>query len=155
MHDSSLKRRWTDGDGLEVGRAIMTRLTPTQRAAKARDVMEVCTRGREDIPPAVRRVISVGELEAQWPEAREAFHEVRALTLLTREGTSAILLLLLAECVAKTIYNGSHSPGPFDDDAAWYVASLAQDIARADGDDELEEEIFTMLTWGVSDWRDQ
>lgn len=83
---------------------------------------------REDSVDAVECLLELVTNRADWPRGRQLFVELRKRTLQAEEfdRDSKLDLLLLAENVAKTLYNLSGGPAPYDDDCATAVAIGAQ-----------------------------
>lgn len=146
-----LHNRWSTGDHLYVGRDIFGSLTPAQQVARAGSVLATCATWVPG-PKPVAHVIELAKNPSRWHEGHDAFSAVRDLTLAEeRAPTSKAYeaLLFVAENAAKTIYNASGQPAPFDKDAPWWISSCARTLAREVGDQACEQQIWEALI-GVS-----
>jgi hypothetical protein len=138
-------------DDLLLGRTLIEPLAPEEQARRAVAVLDLC-KGRWRPVPAIDRVSELGKVPARWAEGHAAFDDVRLLTLLAeRVPTDAAYraLLNLAESTAKTIYNASGAPAPFDYHAPWRLPERALAFVRALGDDGLLDSIWSELTGGA------
>jgi hypothetical protein len=142
-----LYARWTARDAVAVGRDLFAPLTPAQRVERGAAVLGICL-AQIPAPPAVAHVLTLATERERWSEAHEAFSAVRYLTLAEeRHPTSAAYsaLLFVAENVAKTVYNASGAPAPFDEDSPWWIASCARSLVETLGDPHFEHLIWTAL----------
>ena len=120
---------WLTGDAVAIGRHLLAHLPPAAQVARACAVLAVC---RAELPAVaeVEHVAALGAEPARWREAHAAFSAVRTQTLAeehARADEPRRMLLYVAEIVAKTIYNASGAPAPFDDDSAWWLARTARE----------------------------
>lgn len=150
MDPAGLRERWLSDD-LLLGRTLIEPLAPEEQVRRAVAVLDL---SRERCPPvpAIDRVCELGKVQARWAEGHAAFDNVRLLTLLAeRAPTDAAYraLLDLAESAAKTIYNASGAPAPFDHHAPWRLPQRALAFVRALGDDALLGPIWSELTGGA------
>ena len=69
----------------------------------------------------------------RWPEAHDLFQRIREKTLDAEQRSDASLSAqyLFEEICAKTLYNLSHSPAPFDSDSPYWIVPSALALARA------------------------
>ncbi len=79
--------------------------------------------------------ISIASAPNHWVKAHDVFSALRRETLQLERlralsPAQALLLknLLLAELVAKVIYNSANPADEFDDDSGWWVAPCLKDI---------------------------
>ena len=81
----------------------------------------------------LRKLIAIASDRDQWPEGHALFREIRRKTLLAEQqgDRCASVQYAFEEICAKTIYNLSHPPAPFDADSAFWVLPLAVDLGRA------------------------
>jgi hypothetical protein len=71
----------------------------------------------------------------RWPKAHALFDKIRQKTLrVDRERNSALgRQYMFEEICAKTLYNLSGAPAPFDPDSPYWVVPNALALARAIG----------------------
>ena len=79
-------------------------------------------------------LIQVCNDERRWSEANEVFSRIRTNITLPFEKENPRELdhkfVYIAECAAKTIYNCSGSPAPFDEDSYDWLLRLAEDFKK-------------------------
>ena len=148
MDLAALHEEWITADPVQVGKVVLGALTPQERVARALAMLDLC---RACCPPiaAVDVVMTIGSNAGRWREAHRAFQDVRGLTLLEeRKPTNRAYgsLLFVAENTAKTIFNASGEPAPFDEDAPWWLASNVLHLARTVRDSGLQEALWRALT---------
>lgn len=88
------------------------------------------------ITPETSRLVQIANDRSRWTEGHEVFDALRRRTLLVesegesrsdREYSPMLLHLLMAENLARIIYNFTTPDDPFDNDsAAWFVLTLAE-----------------------------
>ncbi len=86
--------------------------------------------------------------EWDWHLGKELFNAIRQETLAaekTAQETGEYTFLLLGEAVAKSISNGSWSPGLYDVDAPYSIPALAFDLARTLADAKLSERLHYQI----------
>jgi hypothetical protein len=146
MNSEALRERWSSGD-LLLGRTLIEPLVPAEQVRRAVAILDLCKQHCRPVP-AIDRVCELGKAPGRWAEGHAAFDDVRHLTLLAeRVPTDAAYraLLDLAESTAKTIYNASGEPAPFDYHAPWRIPQRALAFVRAFGDDSLLDVIWSEL----------
>ena len=143
-----LRIEWRRGNAVQVGKALMAPLTPDRRAERAAAILDAC-RARWRSVPEIDAVSALARDRSLWIRAHDAFDAVRVLALREeRRRTHAAYeaLLFVAENTAKTLYNASGGPAPFDDDSPWWLAANARSFADAVGDAAAEDEMWNVLT---------
>ncbi|HEX8599913.1 MAG TPA: hypothetical protein VF952_15545 [Chloroflexia bacterium] len=149
------RQHWEAGQALEAGRILFEHLPEEARPNWAANVLALAARHFPTIPE-VENVQAIAKSPDThiWLEAKEAFHQVRALTLrVERQGPQEQLcFLLLAENTAKLTYNSFRQPAwveefapplsGFDADAGWWIAANARCIV-----DALDDTEFTNVPW--------
>lgn len=141
---------WMADDDVAIGRALMESLSPSMEVERARAVLEICRTHWPQVPE-VDRVATIATEPARWVEAHEAFDAVRQLTLREKRAPTSELyeaLLFVAEIAAKTTYNASGAPAPFDHNAPWWLPRNARHFVVALGDEGVGREIWHALTRG-------
>ena len=145
-----VRDRWLEGE-LRVGLDLAAGMTAAERAHWGVRVLTTAVErlGDECAPEELRRLIAIAHAPARWAEAHEAFQALRQVTLrFERAGRddACVALVLLAEVTAKTVYNGSGRPAPFDRDSYAWIAKNAATLADRVGDDALTAALWSALT---------
>jgi len=148
MPNDNLRREWKTGDAVAVGRCIMEPLTAEEQVIRALKLLKVCLNCFRQIPE-LNSVIAVASDPSRWAEAHKVFSDIRRLTLKEeRKRTNDIYysLLHIAENTAKTVYNASGAPRPFDYDSPWWLAQNVRSLIEAVGDSRFEDRVWSVLT---------
>ncbi|HEX8902055.1 hypothetical protein [Vitreimonas sp.] len=87
---------------------------------------------RCDDKSTLRKLIALAHDRSRRHEAHALFSEIRAKTLAAYERKDDLALAQYAfeEICAKTLYNLTHEPAPFDPDSPFWVLPLALDLGR-------------------------
>lgn len=144
---------WRQNDALEAGRLLFTSLPLELRAAWALGVLHSVVSTYSVMCPEIINVIKVGANRLEWRSAHRVFSILRRMTMdleeIDRRSTEQELLLriaLLAENVAKIIYNETSPNDQFDEDSGWWVAVCAKSIADLLQQDGTTDAVWTALT---------
>lgn len=80
----------------------------------------------------LHKLIVLAEDRSRWKEGHALFSEIRQKTLAAGKRKDEIALAQYAfeEICAKTLYNLTYEPAPFDPDSAFWVLPLALDFGR-------------------------
>jgi hypothetical protein len=80
----------------------------------------------------LRRLSAMASNSGKWREGHALFQEIRQKTLKAekREDGLALAQYAFEEICAKTLYNLSHCPAPFDADSAFWVVPLGVELGR-------------------------
>ncbi|MGE0293659.1 MAG: hypothetical protein AB7P97_15005 [Hyphomonadaceae bacterium] len=80
----------------------------------------------------LRKLIALAEDRSRRKEAHALFSEIRQKTLAAekRKDECALAQYAFEEICAKTLYNLTHEPAPFDPDSPFWVLPLALDLGR-------------------------
>lgn len=80
----------------------------------------------------LRKLIALAEDRSRRKEAHALFSEIRQKTLAAekRKDEFALAQYAFEEICAKTLYNLTHEPAPFDPDSPFWVLPLALDLGR-------------------------
>jgi hypothetical protein len=80
----------------------------------------------------LRRLSQMASNRGKWRDGHALFQEVRRKTLNAEKRKDELALAQHAfeDICAKTLYNLSHSPAPFDADSAFWVLPLGVDLGR-------------------------
>jgi hypothetical protein len=146
---SIASKYWQDGNPLEAGKLIFQSLPEEIHPKWAGNILQSVLKRAEIKLPPLDLVIKIANSPNDWGKAHEVFSELRKLTLdledlKTRNTQENLLLnlLLLAELVAKVIYNATNPPDEFDEDSGWWIAASLKDIL-----DLLHDEKFSADSW--------
>ena len=91
-------------------------------------------------------LIALVQDDDNWHKAKGIFDKIRQKTLQAykTESATAITQCLFEEICAKTLYNLSRSPAPFDPDSAYWVIPNALSFAKQIG--VLEQDILSCVS---------
>ncbi|MDF0580798.1 hypothetical protein [Bradyrhizobium yuanmingense] len=80
----------------------------------------------------LRRLSAMASNRSAWREGHALFQQIRQKTLKAEKRGDELALAQYAfeEICAKTLYNLSHSPAPFDADSAFWVVPLGVELGR-------------------------
>jgi hypothetical protein len=80
----------------------------------------------------LRKLITLAEDRSRRKEAHALFSEIRQKTLAAekRKDEFALAQYAFEEICAKTLYNLTHEPAPFDPDSPFWVLPLALNLGR-------------------------
>ncbi len=103
-----------------------------------------------------RALLNIAATPENWPEAYDVFHALRKQTLAVEKSNAGgkdhnihVFLLLLAENVAKVIYNASGKAAPFDHDSGQALVLAAAGVAM-----HLDDPAFSEYVWKAISSRD-
>ncbi|MDZ4778537.1 MAG: hypothetical protein SGJ23_17290 [Alphaproteobacteria bacterium] len=97
--------------------------------------------GRCDDKATLRKLIEIANDRSRWREARPLFSEIRQKTLVAERQSDSYALTQYAfeEICAKTLFNLTNEPGPYDADSAFSVLPLAIGLGERLGISDLGE----------------
>ncbi|WP_271580192.1 hypothetical protein [Bradyrhizobium sp. CCBAU 45389] len=79
----------------------------------------------------LRRLSAMASNRGAWREGHALFQQIRHKTLKAEKRDElALAQYAFEEICAKTLYNLSHSPAPFDADSAFWVVPLGVELGR-------------------------
>ncbi len=142
---------WEDNQGKQAGRVIYEHLRQNERPAWAAEILRVVLK-RVPGHPEAEEVIRLASDSDTWHLARPQFSRIRQVTLRTTEQLP-LNCLLLAENVAKVVYNAIAPSAPFDAlapsvlfdaDSGWAVVSCARIITQI-----IDDPPFTAKVWAA------
>lgn len=152
--EHALKRAgelWSSGKALEAGQ-ILFELLPVQRRPEwAASILRLVLEKSRLRSRPINTLLRIADRPAKWRKAHCAFYALRTKTLEleaksapSEKQTTFLYHLLLAENVAKVIYNASGSaiPRPFDYDSGYWVVSCLRHLVDLWNDQE-----FTQKAW--------
>src|SRR5215470_8158811 len=86
--------------------------------------------GRCEDKDTLRKLITLANDRSRRKEAHALFSEIRQKTLAAEKRRDELALAQYAfeEICAKTLYNLTHEPAPFDPDSPFWVLPLAVDL---------------------------
>lgn len=100
----------------------------------------------KNVPIEIKELYEIADDEKRWKDSYEQFGKIRQFYL-SHKTFLPETYLLLAEKVAKIIYNLSGHPAPFDNDSGDYIPSLALETADFFKDKEITDKIERILTF--------
>jgi hypothetical protein len=97
--------------------------------------------GRCEDNATLRKLIALANDRSRRKEAHALFSEIRQKTLAAdkRKDELALAQYAFEEICAKTLYNLTHEPAPFDPDSPFWVLPLAVDLGLRFGVTDLGE----------------
>lgn len=148
---------WRNDKALDAGRIIFEMVPPNVRPKWAATILRFATTGSKIVCPPVQEIVDITELPDEWGKAHQIFAVLREATLeleakrrkgLTKEENLRIKLLLIAELVAKIMYNATNPPDEFDEDSGWWIAVTLKDFVDFLGDEAFSKEAWLVFsTW--------
>jgi hypothetical protein len=146
---------WKAGDDLNAGRALFARLPPSERGRWACGVLRYAAAPERFRIGPVRNLLDLCDKPDTWRGTKAVFSRIRGATLKledrqsqTRDQDARLNYLLLAENVAKVMYNATKPPDEFDEDAGWWVAVCLRAFLKSDGVPDWEQKAWTILVGG-------
>lgn len=138
-----------NGQHLEAGRLIFENLPKELRPRWASQVLADIVRRTQVTSPPIENILRIASLPSEWRNAHDAFSSARKLTLELeklgegRSSEQSLLLrhLLLAEAVAKVIYNATNPPDEFDEDSGWWIVVCLEDVLDLLSVDEFSPQV--------------
>jgi hypothetical protein len=144
---------WRQSQPLEAGRLLFERVPPEDRARWAARILQLVVQRTGIKPPAIAKILLIAGNPNDWGRAHDAFSHAREFTLQLEnagdESAGQKLLLrlsLLAELVAKVIYNASHPVDEFDKDSGWWIAVLLKEILDSVNDEQFSQTMWSALS---------
>lgn len=136
------RRQWKQCHFALCGTTLTSALTPEEKVWWSRQIVDY-TRNILDVPAYIQTladdVVGLQENQALWKNGRLVFDRIRALTLEHYAPSPLSKFLSILELTAKTMYNASGLPGPFDSTAtAQIVVRLAELVTFLNTDNALE-----------------
>jgi hypothetical protein len=147
-----IDRLWRNGDGTNAGRHICQKLSSQELVAWAINAMRFAVRISCVQQAEVTQLLKIADDIASRSEAKQVFKKLRhsvlkfeSLSSPTNEQTKQFTVLLMAENVAKVVYNSTGPSDEFDEDASWWVAGCLKDLCAQIGDEHLTREALALL----------
>lgn len=137
------QEHWQAGRSLEAGQLLYEHIPIKLRPAWAAEALALACSHVPTIPE-VEAVLEIANDPPRWPEARDAFLAVRKLTLQAEEPLYEGVLIL-AENVAKVVYNASGRSPPFDHDAGWWIAQNLKYMTKQINDPKFAADAWSVL----------
>lgn len=146
------EKYWSEEKYIEAGRILYENVPQEERPAWSAKIL-LFIYNYTNIPKTseIERVIEIVNSPSNWHEAYEAFQNVRGLTIQFEKRHLAherlyLCVLLLAENVAKVIYNASGHPAPFDSNSGWWLVSNVKDITKKVDNSKFLAELWELFT---------
>jgi|ERR1017187_7658949 hypothetical protein len=139
---------WISGEAILAGKIVYEQLPVQERPLWAARLLGRCAKLIPSVA-AVEKTVEVALTPNLWPNAREAFDAVRALSSKDeRKQTPSALyaqVLLLAENTAKVSYNATGLSAPYDHNAGWKVVQVVRQIVDRVAKPEFETEVWNLI----------
>lgn len=94
----------------------------------------------DKIPNEIIELYEIIDNSEKWKDAYKQFNKIRNLNLKNNNSDFEIYLLL-AEKIAKTTYNSSGFPAPFDSNSGFHIPSLALKFSNTLSNEYLSQEV--------------
>ena len=145
---------WEEGRPLESGKLIFENIVPKLRPFWAANILSLLAERGQIKSEVVEPIIQIAARPSDWHKAHDAFTKVRETALhIVQIGLQQSVeqklfyeLLLLAEYVAKVVYNASNPDDEFDEDSGWWIAVCLKDILNLICDDDFSRAMWVALT---------
>jgi hypothetical protein len=144
---------WLNGDPYKAGDLLYDHIPVAERPAWAAKILSVAKDYLNIHIAEIERLLTIAATPETWPEAYDVFHSLRKQTLATEKSHGGgkdhdihVFLLLLAENVAKVIYNASGKTAPFDHDSGQAVVLTAAGVAEHLGDLAFSEYVWKAIS---------
>lgn len=135
-------------NNIELGRQVFEAVPKTARPGWGTTLLQAFENYLDNIPIQVKGLYEITEDKKNWRQAHEQFTKIRTFSLANPDFQPESYIML-AEKVAKTTYNESGLPAPFDKHSGWWIAINAKRTADYFNDRELKKEIFRILTFNM------
>jgi hypothetical protein len=143
---------WRGGRLLEAGKLLFESLPRELRPNWASRILKLAV-GRSGVRVSpIENILHIADHPSEWGNAHRAFSALRKSTLelermqvTTQDQELLLSLVLLAELVAKVVYNATDPPDPFDEDSGWWIAPCLKDFLDLLGDDGFSKAAWTAL----------
>ncbi|WP_442592040.1 hypothetical protein ACSBL2_12525 [Pedobacter sp. AW31-3R] len=129
---------------IEIGKQIFEAVPMNLKPMWAGIILNKFNKYIKEIPEPIRRLNDIVKKADRWHEAHKQFGLIRRF-LFDNTNYTPQEYVLLAESIAKIIYNSSREPAPFDFGSGYYIPSLALKTADFFQDERLEEDLKTVL----------
>jgi hypothetical protein len=146
---------WAKGEGLEAGKLLFENLPSRARPKWAAKILKLVLDRSGVEPSPFFQVLTIADREEMWKTGHQVFDSLRDTTLklnelrrsrgLTIDEEQLASIVLLAELVAKVIYNATNPPDEFDKDSGWWIAAYVREFM----DRGWSEEHFVTAAWSA------
>lgn len=140
---------WNNGDPYKAGDMLYDHIPVVERPAWAAKILSVVKERLNTNIPEIDRLLAIAATPEQWPQAYDVFHSLRKQTLAAEKSNTGdkdhnirVFLLLLAENVAKVIYNASGKAAPFDHDSGQVLVLTVAGLTV-----HLDDPTFSEYVW--------
>jgi hypothetical protein len=122
----------------------------SQRVQWVSNILDSCLSLLSQPHPTFSRCLEVARTPARWGEAHGCFSGIRSLITPTNQlppDNYVEQIQVIAELVAKVVYNESCSPMPFDRDSGWAIIPAMRRLASEVGGDfalKVEDILFSL-----------
>jgi hypothetical protein len=147
---------WRNGQTDEAGRLLFESIPEVERGQWAIRVLALALKRAPASTRQVRWFLRVSRWRCLWFTSHSHFGTIRKETLkfdkrrqcnrlFTRNDESRYRLCLLAESIAKVLYNATDPIGPFDEDAGWRIVPAFHHLLEVCGDERFFRESESLL----------
>jgi hypothetical protein len=153
---SAAYKLWRDGETYEAGRLVYETIPEQEHGQWALCVLALALKYAPASNYQVRWFLRVSRWRYLWFTAHSHFDAIRRVTLkfekrkqrsnsLTKNDESRYHLCLLAEKVAKVVYNTTDPSGPFDANSGWYIVPALHGLLEVCEDERFNREAESLL----------
>jgi hypothetical protein len=146
---------WAKNESLAAGKLIYENLPSKTRPRWAARILKLVL-DRSGIQSSLfSDALAVADHEDMWKTGHKVFDTLRDATLrfgelrsgpgLTKDEELLASIVLLAELVAKVIYNATNPPDEFDEDSGWWIAAYLRGFM----DHGWSDEQFATAAWSA------
>lgn len=142
---------WWAGRRIDAGRLLYENIPEEFRPRWAARLLRRAMKQSGAWHAAASIVLHVADHPDHWEKAHDVFSTIRRFGLeldliqqKTKQQQILVLVLVLAELVAKVTYNASRPADPFDHDAGWGIAACFKAVL-----DLAMEDDATRLAWEI------
>jgi hypothetical protein len=143
---------WKQGRPLDAGRVVFEGLPKQARPAWAADILRTVIGRVGTISAPIENVLKTANTRDAWPSAHAAFVEIRHVVLKLEEQAShlpdqklLLAVMLLAELVAKVVYNATDPQDEFDEDTGWWILVCLKDVLDLLKDPDFSAQVLSGL----------
>jgi hypothetical protein len=149
------ERLWNQGDGFAAGKLVLAGFSDRQSAALAFAILRIARKFTRKMLLPLWNLLWIKNCRCLWWSAHSIFYEIRTHTLRLEKRREKGLLsendlihyhyLLLAENIARTVYNASEPDDPFDEDSPIAMIACFSDFVEKQGSVQLKEDAAGLL----------
>lgn len=127
-----------------LGKKIIESIPNASKPEWAASLISTVSKHIEFMPEEIEKLLALVEAR-ELSKAKDQLNKINTFAE-ENPGYRPAALLMLAEGVAKVVYNATKPPDPFPEQSGWYVALSAKRTADKINDDGLDAEIMDIIT---------